>query len=241
MGVSKRFGVRAIAVVTITVVTVLALATAAGATRYVVFKVDHPANLKQVCEGAADGHYSEVTDPKDSGETTVTRTCQYADGSNLECVNNDCMYITPRKSLGSLRSDIREVGGRSIGEVSDHSKVWGQTGPAGVDTVGAMEAGGCSDLGGEFVSSPDRTVGQCRTPTATIVCVNVTSKNTCAGFADSAKNAKLARKKVSASLKASSATTTGSPTTTRGSTTTSGSTTTTGATTTTTTTTPQRR
>ncbi len=48
------------------------------------------------------------------------------------------------------------------------------------------------------MASPDGTVGQCRTPTATVVCQNITSKNTCAGFADTAKHASSTRKKVKA-------------------------------------------
>jgi hypothetical protein len=224
MGRSKRWGIRSLVVLAISVVTVVALATAAGALRIVAFRISSLDNLEKAC-ALAGGEFT-VT-PQGAG-LPVIRECRYPDGGVITCTGYDCVLVTPRKNLDSLRPDIRELGGRSISEVSDHSKVWGQTGPKGVNTVGALQEGGCSDLGGEFVSSQDSTVGLCRTPTATIVCHNFTSRNTCVGFADTAKNAKLARKKVSASLNASSVTTTaGSPTTTSGSTTTTGATTTT--------------
>jgi putative hemolysin len=230
MDASRRWGVRGLVVLAVTLVTVLALATAADAVTVRIFTVTSADVVEDLCRKDG-GSLTTSTDAK--GVTTTV--CVFPDGEVITCVGTSCVGVVPRK-LQPLLDDIRAVGGTQVREPSPDSKVWVETGPKNINTVGVLQQAGCSDLGGEFVSSPDGTVGQCRTPTATVVCQKIKSKSTCAGFADTKKHAASTRKKVKASLKTSSTTTPGGSTTTSGATTT-----TTGATTTTRPTTPTTR
>jgi hypothetical protein len=236
MGSSRRWGIRALAVLAVTFLTVLALATAASAeTR--VFVQPNVALVQLECLQKGG---SWIPIPAATPGGIPGGVCVFPDGGIWICQGGACVANTPRKNVQALLNDIRDVGGRSVREPSEHSKGWVQTGPKNINTVGVMGEAGCRELGGEFVST-EGAVGQCRTPTATVVCQNITSKNTCVGLADTAKHASSTRKKIRTVLKTSSTTTPGGSTTTTGSTTTSGSTTTTGATTTTRGTTPSTR
>jgi putative hemolysin len=234
MGSSRRWGIRALAVLAVTSVTVLALATAAGATTVRIFK-----GSANVVEGYCDppGNLTVTTD----ANGVKTAVCVYKDGTVVTCVDTSCVSVTPRK-LQSLLTHIRAVGGSEVRKVSDNSKVWVQTAPTKVkDAVGAMRDGVCPSLGGEFVGSSEGTVGVCRTPTGTVVCQNTTSKNTCSGVADTTNQAGTVRKVVRNVLQGSPAFKDLPPPPTTGASAPRESTTTTGATTTTRATTPTTR
>jgi hypothetical protein len=238
MNVSRRWGIRSLAVIAVTVGALLALATTASAeTR--VFVPPHLGVVQLECLQKG-GVWIAIPAATPGG--LPGGVCVFPDGGTWICQDNFCTANTPRKNVQALLNDIRDVGGRSVREPSDHSKVWVQTGPTNINTVGGMQEAGCRHLRGEFVSIADGAVGQCRTPTATVVCQNVTTRNTCSGFADTPKHAASTRKEVTASIQTSSTTTPGgsTATTTPATSTPGGSTTTTGATTTTTTP-PQRR
>jgi hypothetical protein len=228
MGSSRWRGIRALAVLAVTLLTVLALTPTAGAEMRV-FATRVLAQLD--CQGRG-GIWTEV--PAPTPGSLGFAMCTFPDGSYIICHGEACVAYTPRKNVQSLLNNIRAVGGREVREPSPGSKVWERTAPTNVnDAVGVMRDGACSSLGGEFFASPDGAIGGCRTPTATVVCQNTTSKNTCSGFADTKKHAASIRKKVQTELKTTSTTTTpGGSTTTTGPTTTAGKTTTTSATTT---------
>jgi hypothetical protein len=242
MDVSRSWGIRSLAVVGVTLGAVVALATAASAeTR--VFAQPNVAFVQFECQQKG-GQWVQIPSAVPGG--LPGGVCVLPDGGFWICQDGVCVANTPRKNVQALLNDIRDVGGRSVREPSNHSKIWVQTGPKNIDAVGTMQETGCRDLGGQFVASQDGSVGQCRTSTATVVCLNAKSKSSCSGFADTARRAAAAKKRVQASLKASPTTTPGGSTTTTTPATTTpatstpgGSTTTTGATTTTTT--PQRR
>ena len=121
MGSSRRWGIRALAVLAVTSVTVFALASAAGAKTVRVYTGDKD-TLAQTCRDAG-------------GSTTANKdytSCDFPNGTTTTCTTNakdNCVAVSPREKLQSLLSDIRAVGGRDVKTVSDDSKVWVQTAP----------------------------------------------------------------------------------------------------------------
>lgn len=175
MGTSRRSGsraaVRALAVLVIGSGLVVGLGTPAEAKR-----INSTKELKKSC-AKGNGTFSQVGKAAIcdvSGGKTVfcsdkTKKCQVFDTIKREQSDGE------EEELGVGETVITPNGVKLTTAVVPDSQTWKNR--ASVAVLGDV----CANVGGDFVSSTDGTLGACGTPTATVLCQD--SSATCAGVA----------------------------------------------------------
>ena len=205
MGPSKRWGTRALAMLTISSVAVVWTTTAAHAKQ-----INSVSQLKASC-AKGNGKFTQV------GKGAKASAICDVQGGTVTCSN------TPPKGqpkcTGTHDSDFarfvptKDVKGAhgvvlTTQEVSD-SHLWTQN-------VGVADLGGvvCANLGGQFLSSANGALGTCTTPTATLICRATGAGGSCVGIADTTKHADSISKRAKAAAGGTTSSTVPSSTTT---------------------------
>src|SRR5689334_567006 len=175
MGPSKRWGTRALAMLTIASVTVIWVATAAHAKQ-----INSVSQLKASC-AKGNGTYTQV------GKGAKAAAICDVQGGTVICQNtppkgqpkcagfhdSDFARLVPTQDVKGAHGVVL-----TTPEVSD-SHLWNQN-------VGVADLGGvvCANLGGQFLSSANGALGTCTTPTATLLCRDTGAGSSCLGIAD---------------------------------------------------------
>jgi hypothetical protein len=175
---SKWWGSRAIAVLAVASVALMWAAPDAGAKQ-----INSAQELKKSC-AKGNGTFTGVGNPPTSGVCDVQ-------GGYVVCMNNPpkgqpkCHGLRYAARSAVPAEDVRGAHGvvMTTQKVSD-SQVWKQN----VSVAGLRDVV-CTNLGGQFIASPDSAIGTCVTQTATIVCNDTLAGANCLGLAGTKKQA----------------------------------------------------